>query len=161
MKAFLFMVSSLCFCALLLCFLAYATGRLPTPKVTQHTPVAAIPQRVEGSRNGVGTQIPTVEKDFLCSPCVERIALFMEMIEQEWEDDQDSRLETAVTPAAQGWTGLSPAQREQAKQLFDQYGTEEGLRRFREMDPEAARQFERERREPPVRSGSGEEPSTR
>ena len=61
---------------------------------------------------------------------------------------------------ADGWEGLSPEQREQAKQLFDQYGTEEGLRRFRDTDPEAARQFERERRKPPVSSESGEEPST-
>ena len=62
---------------------------------------------------------------------------------------------------ANGWEGLSPGQRGQAKQLFDQYGTEEGLRRFRDTDPEAARQFERERRKPPVSSDSGEEPSTR
>ncbi len=62
---------------------------------------------------------------------------------------------------ARGWEGLSLKQREEAKQLFDQYGTEEGLRRFRDTDPEAARQFERERRKPPVPSDSGEEPSTR
>ena len=62
---------------------------------------------------------------------------------------------------ANGWEGLSPEQREQAKAFFDQYGTEEGLRRFREMDPEAARQFERERRKSLVPSESGEEPSTR
>ncbi len=35
------------------------------------------------------------------------------------------------------------------QQLIDQYGTEEGLRRLRESDPEAARQFERERRPVP------------
>ncbi len=45
--------------------------------------------------------------------------------------------------------GLSRAQ-----QLIDQYGTEEGLRRLREMDPEAARQFERERKPPPARDES-------
>ena len=57
--------------------------------------------------------------------------------------------------------GLSPDRFDKAQQLIDQYGTEEGLRRFREMDPEAARQFERERREPSVLSKSGEEPSAR
>ncbi len=61
---------------------------------------------------------------------------------------------------ADGWEGLSLKQREQAKQLFDQYGTEEGLRRFRDTDPEAARQFERERRKPPVPSEPSDEPST-
>ena len=47
---------------------------------------------------------------------------------------------------ASGWKGLSPEQRDQAKVFFDQYGTEEGLRRLREMAPEAARQFEQGRR---------------
>ena len=61
---------------------------------------------------------------------------------------------------ADGWEGLSPEQRGQAKQLFDQYGTEEGLRRFRDTDPEAARQFERERRKPPVPSEPNDEPPT-
>ena len=61
---------------------------------------------------------------------------------------------------ARGWEGLSLEQRGQAKVFFDQYGSEEGLRRFREMDPEAARQFERERRKPPVPSEPNDEPST-
>ena len=47
---------------------------------------------------------------------------------------------------ASGWEGLSPEQRDQAKAFFDQYGTEEGLRRLREMDPDAADRFERGRR---------------
>ena len=46
---------------------------------------------------------------------------------------------------------LSPERFEKAQQLIDQYGSEEGLRRFREMDPEAARQFEQERRPTPAR----------
>ena len=37
------------------------------------------------------------------------------------------------------------------QQLIDQYGTEEGLRRLRESDPEAARQFEQEQRGAPSR----------
>ena len=52
---------------------------------------------------------------------------------------------------ANGWEGLSSEQRDQAKQLFDQYGTEEGLRRLQESDLEAARRFERERRPVPSR----------
>ena len=46
---------------------------------------------------------------------------------------------------------LSPQQFGNAQQLIDQYGTEEGLRRLREMDPEAARQFEQKRRPVPSR----------
>lgn len=37
------------------------------------------------------------------------------------------------------------------QQLIDQYGTEEGFRRLREMDPEAARQFEQRHRPVPSR----------
>ena len=48
--------------------------------------------------------------------------------------------------------GLSLERFDKAQQLIDQYGSEEGLRRLRESDPEAARQFEREQRTPPVRS---------
>ena len=46
---------------------------------------------------------------------------------------------------------LSPDRFDKAQQLIDEYGTAEGLRRLREMDPEAARQFERERRGAPSR----------
>ena len=42
---------------------------------------------------------------------------------------------------------LSPERFDKARQLIDQYGREEGLRRLREADPDAAAQFEREQRE--------------
>ena len=47
--------------------------------------------------------------------------------------------------------GLSPKRFDKAQQLIDQYGSEEGLRRLRDMDPDAARRFEREQSSPPVR----------
>ena len=47
--------------------------------------------------------------------------------------------------------GISLDSYDTAKQLFDRYGTEEGLRRLREMDPYAAERFERERRGAPSR----------
>ena len=56
---------------------------------------------------------------------------------------------------------LSLERFDKAQQLIDQFGTEEGFRRLREIDPEAARQFERERRKSPVPSESSEESSTR
>ena len=76
-------------------------------------------------------------------------------------DSQPPTLTAAKSVEASGWEGLSLEQRDQAKAFFDQYGTEEGLRRFREMAPEAARQFERERRKPPVPSEPNDEPPTR
>ncbi len=42
--------------------------------------------------------------------------------------------------------GLSPERFRKGQQLIDWYGTEEGLRRLGESDPEAARRFEQERR---------------
>ena len=135
MKTFLVTVSSLCLCGILLCFWAYATDRLPGVSV------AAMPQT-------------TIEADPLCSPCVEKMTSILEIMESEWEVDLTAFLEqptTPLVPAGSGWNRLSPSQREQAKQLFDQHGTEEGLRRLRESDPEAARQFERERRPVPSR----------
>ena len=51
--------------------------------------------------------------------------------------------------------GISTDPAAKAQHLIDQYGTEEGLRRLRESDPEAARQFERH---PPNRPSSGPTP---
>jgi len=58
-----------------------------------------------------------------------------------------SDLEKQLVPVeieAELTEGLSPERFDKAQQLIDQYGAEEGLRRLREIDPEAARQFERE-----------------
>ena len=68
---------------------------------------------------------------------------------------------TVSSQETESHDGLSPDSFSKARQLIDQYGTEEGLRRLRESDPDAARQFERERRKPPIPSESGGEPSTR
>ena len=75
-----------------------------------------------------------------------------------------SDLEKQLTPEgieAELSEGLSLERFDKAQQLIEQYGTEEGLRRLREMDPEAARRFEsyksrpgREQRNPPTRDTS-------
>ena len=44
--------------------------------------------------------------------------------------------------------GLSAAPADKAQQLIDRYGTEEGLRRLRESDPEAAERFESDKSRP-------------
>ena len=67
---------------------------------------------------------------------------------------------TAKGVEANGWEGLSSKQREQAKAFFDEYGTEEGLRRLRVSDPDAARQFGQERQKPPIPSEPNDESST-
>ena len=92
MKAFLVTASSLCFCGILLCFLAYATNRLPG------VPVVTSSQQVESSQvalnpDEIGVP-PAMEEDPLCSPCVERIDFVLKMV-QGWEEDQHSGSETA------------------------------------------------------------------
>ena len=64
-------------------------------------------------------------------------------------------LENQLTPAgieAELTEGLSTNPADKAQQFIDQYGTEEGLRRLRESDPDAARRFEQGRRGEPTRS---------
>ena len=50
-----------------------------------------------------------------------------------------------------GRAGLSRVQQELVKQFFDEYGTEKGLRLLREMDPDTAERFERDRIRAPSR----------
>ena len=57
--------------------------------------------------------------------------------------------------------GLSPERFDKAQRLIDQFGTAEGLRRLRAMDPEAARQFERESPPKPARNVPDSEESQR
>ncbi len=64
-------------------------------------------------------------------------------------------LENQLTPQgieAELTEGLSTNPADKAQQLIDQYGTEEGLRRLRESDPDAARRFEQRLRGEPSRS---------
>ena len=87
-------------------------------------------------------------------------------------DAQHVPPESIETP---GGERLSPTRRAQAEQFLYRYGTEEGLRRLKEVDPDAARQFERQRgrspswkqteevdraHEPPVRSEPDETASS-
>ena len=63
-------------------------------------------------------------------------------------------IEKQLTPqeiASELIEGLPTNPADKAQKLIDQYGTVEGLRRLREVDPGAARQFERERSPKPVR----------
>ena len=59
---------------------------------------------------------------------------------------------TGKTPTLSTPEKLSPERFSKARQFIDEYGTEEGLHRLREMDPDTARRFERERRGTPSRS---------
>lgn len=160
MKGFLVAVSSLCLCGILLCFLAYVTGNFPfVPRAYD------MPKPTQAQKGIMQTPLVVVETDPLCSPCVEKMAKILDIMSTEWEADMTAFLEQSVKPVEQeahGWIWLPKEQREQAQQLIDQYGTEEGLRRLREMDPEAARQFEsdksrpgQERRPPPAREVPG------
>lgn len=78
------------------------------------------------------------------------------------EDRHGYKTQSTENTETQLRAGLSEERFSKAQQLIDRYGSEEGLRRFREIDPEAARQFEREGRPPPAREVPGKtESSTR
>ena len=69
----------------------------------------------------------------------------------------EAELEKQLTPGgieAELSGGVSADRFDKAQQLIDQYGTEEGLRRLRESDPEAARQFEGHPPNPPAGRGA-------
>ena len=77
-----------------------------------------------------------------------------DMVESTPSPQSVADIEKQLTPAgieAEFSESLSPERFNKAQELIEQYGTEEGLRRLREMDPEAARQFEQGRRPAPSR----------
>ncbi len=99
------------------------------------------PDSISSGGIGEAAVSPTVTSESQVSGTVEHV-------HQEGEYVRETpTIQPPVPPTAKnvesGWEGLSLEQREQAKQLFDEYGTAEGLRRLREMDPDAARRFER------------------
>ena len=85
------------------------------------------------------------------------------IVEDKGEKDNDDTMEIDTYDEQVS----SPNRFDKAQQLIDQYGTEEGLRRFKEMDPEAARRFEsdksrpgQEHRPPPTREVPSEAESS-
>ena len=83
-----------------------------------------------------------------------------DMVESTPSPPSVERLEKQLTPEgieAELTEGLSTDPADKAQQLIVQYGTEEGLRRLREMDPDAARQFEIDR-ESPSSDGYSDDP---
>ena len=101
----------------------------------------------------------SIDEDTVSPPVMpeSQVSGTLEHIHQEGADVHETPTIQPPAPTAaksveaSGWEGLSLEQRERAKQLFDEYGTAEGLRRLRESDPDAARRFERERRAAPSR----------
>ena len=98
---------------------------------------------------------PSVRSDVPLSP-----SYLPDMVESTPPPPSVTDLQKRLTPegiVAELSEGLSSDSFDKALKFIDQYGTEEGLRRLREMDPEAARQFERERR-PAQDTSSGDTP---
>lgn len=74
--------------------------------------------------------------------------------EGERQPSVPSEPSTVLSKETESQEKLSPKRFEKAQQFINQYGPEEGLRRLRKADPDAARQFERERKPPPARDES-------
>ncbi len=98
------------------------------------------------------TDLPPVRSDSPLSP-----SNLPDMLKPTPSRPSVAELEKQLTPGgieAELSEGLSPERFDKAQQLIDQYGSEEGLRRLRKSDPEAARRFERH---PPVSQNKQEE----
>ena len=108
-----------------------------------------VPENASAGGTDGDTDTATVRSDVSASPSdLSRVA------EPTPSPPSMSDIEKQLTPQrieSELSEGLSPNRFDKAQQLIDQYGAEEGLRRLRESDPEAARQFERERRPVPSR----------
>ena len=71
------------------------------------------------------------------------------------DTDIETKLEKQLTPELPTVEGIetqlsqrfSPGRLEEAREVLERYGPEEGMRRFRENDPEIAAQFEQTHRE--------------
>ncbi len=104
----------------------------------------------DGAPEAVGSDLPMPETPGDVPISVSDLSRVVEPIPQSVTDLQKrlrpEGIESELTE------GLSTDPADKARQLIDQFGSEEGLRRLRASDPEAARQFEREQRTVPVRS---------
>lgn len=105
-----------------------------------------VPENVSAGGTDGDTDTATVHSDVSASPSdLSRVA------EPTPSPPSMSDIEKQLTPQrieSELSEGLSPDRFDKAQQLIDQYGTEEGLRRLREMDPEAARRFESDKSRP-------------
>ena len=99
----------------------------------------------DGAPEGVGSDLPMpgtrgdVPAHSDVPTSVSDLSRVVEPIPQTVTD-----IEKQLTPEgieAELTEGLSPARFDKARQLIDQFGSEEGLRRLRESDPEAARRW--------------------
>ena len=127
----------------------FVIGKPPPHLRGKNAQIGNAPASESMSSGGIGEAAvsPTVTSESQVSGTPKHIH------QEEGHVHEPSTFQPPVQAAAKsvesGWEGLSFEQREQAKQLFDEYGTEGGLRRLREMDPDTARRFERERRGAP------------
>ena len=97
------------------------------------------PHSAEHSAAGTATEEVNRFEDIEDSPARSEVSSVM-------DEPSGSISKVPTTKNAEtDFKALSPAHLDKAQKLIVQYGTDEGLRRLREVDPEVAQQFERER----------------
>ena len=156
----------------------------PRPSITERTPVIEFPIEAligdnDRSRSGssVDEALPSPVSDGELSENTRRVPVpadaprppsnLSDVLESSHhsitggEETKTPTPPTAESIETQLREQLSPKRFDKAQQLIKQYGTEEGLRRLSESDPEAAQQFEQERSPKPARDVTDGEESER
>lgn len=114
-------------------------------KLFDDDPLQAPIRTDSAARESVFEGAPT---PFEVSPAMEESKAPVTPAHVHHEEKYTDEPPTAKSIETQLKERLSPERFSKAKQLFDQYGTEEGLRRLRESDPDVARQFEPDKSRP-------------
>ena len=174
MKVLLLTWAGFCFVVIVGLFIAYATDRLPGVPFPQQielemeTECSPCEENLKRLKKAMGM----ASREREAAVKAENLAQLKKGLEQLQEASEAFYRERNAENRARVEKGLEQLQEaakmyygeerfSKAQQLIDQYGTEEELHRFREMDSDVESQFEWKRRKPSVPSESGEEPSTR
>ena len=164
MKVFLLTWVGFCFLVIVGFFIAYATDRLPYVPFSQQVELEIETECLPCEENlkSLKKAMETASEEREAAAKAENLAQLKKVLEQlqevrdefyrERNTENRARVEKTLEQlweAARAYYGEERFSKTQ--QLIDQYGTEEGLRRLRESDPDEARRFERERGRRPAR----------
>ena len=130
----------------------------PVEEFIDNEPLSSpVPENVSSGGTDEDTDTATARSDVSASP-----SDLSRAVEPTPSPSNVADIENQLPPAgieSELTEGLSVERFSKAQQLIDKYGSEEGLHRLREIDPDAARQFEQRHRPVPASDVPGGEQS--